>query len=76
MSIIDPVRLRSVVPLRRQKRNVVEGPSAEEITNLSEDTIKRNFPHLIRQLSDRRKGMQLADALAIANGEAAATDAG
>jgi hypothetical protein len=65
---IDPVRLRCVVPLRKQKRNVVEGPSAEEITNLSEDTLKRRYPHLIRNLSDRRCGMQLGDALAIAGG--------
>jgi hypothetical protein len=69
---IDPIKLRSVVPLRRSKRNVVEGPSAEEITNLSEDTLKRRFPKLIRYLSERRCGMLLADALAIANGEAVA----
>jgi hypothetical protein len=69
---IDPVRLLSVVPLRKHKRGVGEGPSAEEITSLSEDTIKRRFPHLIRRLSDRRNGMQLADALAIAAGEVAA----
>jgi hypothetical protein len=66
---IDPVRLRCVVPLRKLKRSVVEGLSAEEITNLSEDTLKRNFPHLIRYLSDRRCGMQLGDALAIADGK-------
>jgi hypothetical protein len=70
---IDPVRLHCVVPLRKSKRNVVDGPSAEEITNLSEDTLKRRYPHLIRDLSDRRRGMQLGDALAIAAGKAAAT---
>jgi hypothetical protein len=67
---IDPVRLRSIVPLRKLKRSVVEGPSAEEITGLSEDTIKRRYRHLIRNLSDRRCGILLGDALAIAAGEA------
>jgi hypothetical protein len=66
---IDPVRLRSIVPLRKLKRSVVAGPSAEEITGLSEDTLKRHYSHLIRNLSDRRCGMQLRDALAIANGD-------
>jgi hypothetical protein len=52
------------------KRGAVEGPSAEQVTGLSKDTIKRRYPHLIRKLSERREGMQLGDALAIAAGEA------
>lgn len=64
------IALRSIVPLRAPKRRQrgEPKPSAEEITNLSEDTLKRKYPHLIRDLSDRRKGMQLGDALAIADG--------
>jgi hypothetical protein len=65
---LDPVRLRSIVPLRRPKKSKRADPSAEEITNLSKDTLKRNFPSKIRKLSDRREGMQLGDALAIASG--------
>ena len=66
---IDPIRLRCIVPLRKPKRGSRDVPSAEEITSLSEDTLKRRYPHLIRNLSERRKGMQLGDALTIANGK-------
>jgi hypothetical protein len=68
---IDPVRLRSIVPLRRPKRQLKREleHSAEEITGLSKDTLKRRYPHLIRDLSERREGMQLGDALEIANGK-------
>ena len=70
LGAIDPIRLRSIIPLRKPKRPArVEVLSAEEITGLSEDTLKRRFPHLIRQLSDRRRGMQLGDAITIANGK-------
>jgi hypothetical protein len=74
---IDPIRLRCIVPLRTPKERKTRKhplrrevlPSAEEITGLSEDTLKRRFRHLVRKLSDRRAGMQLGDALKIANGE-------
>jgi hypothetical protein len=68
---IDPVRLRSIVPLRKPKRKLRHAPpsSAEEITSLSVDTLRRRYPHLIRDISDRRSGMLLRDALAIASGE-------
>jgi hypothetical protein len=70
LSAIDPIRLRSIVPLRQPKRRArIDVPSAEEITGLSEDTLKRRFPHLIRKLSERRCGMQLGDAITIANGK-------
>jgi hypothetical protein len=71
---IDEIRLRSIVPLRTPTRELRREPvpSAEQITGLSRETLKRRFPQLIRQISDRRCGMQLADALAIAAGEAVA----
>jgi hypothetical protein len=103
LSAIDPVRLRSIIPLRQPSKSFdteqeaidfrerygthirieysetkkkwfvigscAQAPSAEEVTGLSEDTLKRRFPHLIRQLSDRRRGMQLGDAITIANGK-------
>jgi hypothetical protein len=72
-SEIDPIRLKSIIPLRRQTRprhpSHVEVLSAEQITGLSEDTLKRRFPDKIRYLSPRRKGMQLADAIGIADGK-------
>jgi len=63
---IDPIRLRCIVPLRtpkpRKRKHPLQRetlPSAEEITGLSEDTLKRRYRHLIRKLSDRRAGMPL-----------------
>ena len=66
--------LESVIPLERPKRRAGSGKqddrrSAEEITNLSHDTLRRRFPSLIKKLSDRRCGMKLRDALAIAEGQ-------
>jgi hypothetical protein len=49
------IELRRVLPLEQ----------ATEITNLSRDTLKRNFPDKIIRLSPRRLGMRLSDALAI-----------
>lgn len=45
-------------------------PMAEKVTSLSADTIRRVYPHLVVQLSDRRGGIKLRDILAIANGTA------
>jgi hypothetical protein len=60
------LELESVIPLRSSTKE----RDAERITSLSEDTLKRRFPDLIKQLSDRRRGIKLRDALAIANGNA------
>ena len=65
--------LESVIPLEKPKRrsNIKEDErrSAEEITNLSGDTLRRRHRDKIIKLSDRRRGMKLRVALAIANGE-------
>jgi hypothetical protein len=58
------LELQSIIPLESQ----TEKQSAERITGLSSDTLKRRYPSLIRTLSLRRRGMQLGDALAIASG--------
>ena len=66
------IKLESIIPLRKPKprssARAVEH-NAEEITGLSEDTLKRRYPNRIKKLSERRVGMKLRDALAIANGE-------
>jgi transcriptional regulator GlxA family with amidase domain len=49
------IELRRVLPLEQ----------VTEITNLSRDTLKRNFQDKIIRLSPRRLGMRLSDALAI-----------
>jgi hypothetical protein len=38
---------------------------AAELNDLSEDTFRRRFPHLIKQISPRRQAVALGDALAI-----------
>jgi hypothetical protein len=48
-----------------EMRRVLPLEQATEITNLSRDTLKRNFPDKIIRLSPRRLGMRLSDALAI-----------
>lgn len=74
-SKLDPVQLRSIVPLRAGHTGArgAEQPSAEQITGLHKDTLKRQYAHLIVKTSVRREGMSLASALAIAAGEAEAS---
>ena len=50
--------------------SVKKMPEVEEITSLSGDNIRRNYPEYVVKLSPRRDGMQLKHALAIANGTA------
>jgi hypothetical protein len=53
-----------------QLESVIKMPKAEEITSLSADSIRREYPNLIVQLSARRDGIKLRDALDIAAGRA------
>lgn len=68
------IDLESVHPLsrssRRNKRRKEEDErrSVEEITSLSADTIKREHADKVVHLSERRLGMKLRHALAIAGG--------
>lgn len=62
------VRRLGDLPESLQLRQIVTLALAEEITSLSGDSLKRNHPDKIRRLGPRRLGMQLADALAIADG--------
>ena len=59
-----PLELRSIIPLGKKKDK--DATTAEGITNLSPQTLRRRFPDKVRQLSDRREGMTLGDALEIA----------
>ena len=74
MDLNDPIRLQCVLHLRTPKRQLRREllPSAEEVTGLSRDTLKRTYSHYVVQLSNRREGMTLGNALAIAAGKAAA----
>ena len=53
------LELNSVVPLSK----------VEKITSLDRDTIKRRYGDRVVQLSDKRQGMKLKHALAIAEGK-------
>jgi hypothetical protein len=46
---------------------------AAVLTRLSRDSLKRHYSHLIRQLSLRRVGIRLRDALSIGGGNTATT---
>jgi hypothetical protein len=65
--------LESIIPLekrkRRSRRKEDGKRSAEEITTLSRETIKRRYPDRIRRLSEHREGIKLRDALEIAEGQ-------
>jgi hypothetical protein len=52
------------------QESIVKMPKASAITSLSPDTIRREYPHLVVQLSARRDGVKLRDVLAIAAGKA------
>jgi hypothetical protein len=53
------IELESIIPPEKVRK----------ITSLSDEALDRNHGHRWRKLSERRKGMKLRDALAIANGE-------
>jgi len=65
------LELESAIPLETSKPGA---RSVKGVTSLSADTIKREFPGLIVQLSTKREGMKLRDALAIAAGKAKRID--
>jgi hypothetical protein len=46
----------------RRKIPVIE---AAELNNISEDSFRRHYPHLIKQVSPRRDAVELGDALSI-----------
>jgi hypothetical protein len=45
-----------------KRRRMVSVDQAAELKNISPDTVKQNDPHLIRKVSERRRGLRLGDA--------------
>ena len=45
---------------------VISLPEAARLNDLSVDTLRRRYGHLILKLSDKRVGMRLRDALSLA----------
>jgi hypothetical protein len=58
--------LKTVIKLQTTKQGE---RSAKQITSLSADTIKREFPEYVVKLSERRVGITLGNALKIAAGQ-------
>jgi hypothetical protein len=46
-------------------RRKISVKKAAELNNVSEDTFRRVYGHLIKQLSPRRQGVELIDALTV-----------
>jgi hypothetical protein len=66
----DWVKLQSAIPLQSKNPDVT---TVETVTSLGPDAINTHYPDLVISLSDRRKGMSLANALDIAAGRARRT---
>jgi hypothetical protein len=58
------LELESIIPLTSSTEEL----TGESVTSLSADTLKRRHSNKIRKLRERRLGIKLRDALAIANG--------
>jgi len=56
-------------PTWLERESVVPLAKVEQITSLNRDTLRRRYPNRIVQLSDKRQGMKLKDALAITEGK-------
>jgi hypothetical protein len=69
MSLLDEL-LKEFTPL--QLARVAPLPECAEITSLSEDTLKREYPELIVRVSPRRIGIRVGDCLRIARSQKAA----
>jgi hypothetical protein len=63
---------KSDQPTWLELERVLSLPEVERITNLSVDSLNRHHKEKIVELSPRRRGMRLRDALAIARGTTAA----
>jgi hypothetical protein len=61
------LKLLAIIPLESTKPEKV---SVRSLTDLSPDTIKRNFSKYVVQLTPKREGMAMGDALKIAAGKA------
>jgi len=52
-----------VLPPENWRRRKISVKQAAELKNLSEDTFKRRYPHLIEKVSERRNACELGKVL-------------
>jgi len=55
----------ATLPPHLELRRKISVRRAAELNDLSEDSFRRNYPHLIRKVSPRRDAVELGDALAV-----------
>jgi hypothetical protein len=60
---------QSVLPNWLALRRKISVREAAELNDVSEDTFRRRYRHLIKRISPRRDAVELGDALAIGNQE-------
>jgi hypothetical protein len=63
ISMPAPMERRVSLSPELERRRIISVQQAAEIKNLSEDTFKRHYPHLIKKLSPRRIGCELGEVL-------------
>jgi hypothetical protein len=57
------------LPEQLALRRKISVKEAAELNDISEDTFRRRYRHLIKKISPRRDAVELGDALAVGNGE-------
>jgi hypothetical protein len=55
-----------------ERRRKISVKRAAELNDVSEDTFRRRYPHLIRKISPRRDAVELGDALNVGEPKTAA----
>jgi hypothetical protein len=56
-----PTNNRVKLSAEMERRRMVPVPQAAEIKAISEDSFRRHFRHLIRQITPRRQAVMLGD---------------
>jgi hypothetical protein len=56
-----PFDNRIKLSLEMERRRMIPVPQAAEMKAISEDSFRRHFKHLIRQITPRRQGVMLGD---------------
>jgi hypothetical protein len=64
-------RPRVALPPELERYRKISVPYAAEIKDISVDTFRRRYPHLIEQVSPRRQAVSLSKLLAEPDGDAA-----
>jgi hypothetical protein len=56
-----PTNNRVTLAPELERRRLIPVPQAAELKNVSEDTFRRHYSHLIKQVSPRRQAVMLGD---------------